>query len=89
MFDVHDVVLHGLFDERGDLGEGLSVDVDYVVGGGEVLGRAGSHQGFDAVAEGFFFVWYFRAWRFGRLSDRFGCFIGNIIRLSDRCVVVR
>jgi len=55
LFDVHDVVLHGLFDERGDLGETLAVDVDYVVGGGEVLWGAGLHQGFDAVAEGFFF----------------------------------
>ena len=82
-------MLHGLFDERGDLGEGLSVYVYDVVRSGKVLVRACLHQGFDAVAEGFFFVWYFRAWRFGRLSDRFGCFIGNIIRLSDRCVVVR
>lgn len=80
-------MLHGFFDERSDLGEAQAVDVDYVVGGGEVLGGAGLHQGFDAVAEGFSFAWYFRSVRFGRLSDRFGCFIGHIGRLDDRCAI--
>lgn len=55
-FDIQCVDLHGFFDECGDLGEGLAVDVDYVVGGGEVLGGAGLHQGFDAAAEGFSFA---------------------------------
>ena len=52
LLDIQYVVLHGFFDNLCDLGEGLAVDVDYVVGGGEVLGGAGLDQGFDAVAEG-------------------------------------
>lgn len=36
-FDIQCVDLHGTDDERGDLGEGLAVDVDDVVGGGDVL----------------------------------------------------
>ena len=83
LLDIQYVVLHGLCD----LGEAQAIDVDYVVGGGEVLGGAGFHQGFDAVAEGFSFAWYFRSVRFGRLSDRFGCFIGHIDRLDDRCAI--
>ena len=49
-------MLHGFFDERSDLGDGLAIDVDYVVGGGDVLRGAGLHQGFYAAAEGFSFA---------------------------------
>ena len=52
VLDIQYVVLHGLCD----LGEGLAVDVEYVVGGGEVLWGAGLHQGFYAAAEGFSFA---------------------------------
>ena len=56
LLDIQDVVLHGLFDEDSDLVESLAVDVDDVVGGGEVLWGACLHHGFDAVAESFFFA---------------------------------
>ena len=55
-FDIQCVGLHGFFDNLCDLGEGLAVDVDYVVGGGEVLWGAGLHQEFYAAAEGFSFA---------------------------------
>lgn len=35
----------------GNLSEGLAVDVDYVVGGGEVLRRAGAHKSLDSLAK--------------------------------------
>jgi len=68
--NIQSIVFHGLFDERGDLGEGLAVNVDDVMGGCEVLVRACLHQGFDAVAEGVFFVEYFRAWRLSGTEHR-------------------
>lgn len=36
-FDIQCVGLHGFFDNLCDLGEGLAIDIDYVVGGGDVL----------------------------------------------------